>query len=485
MMENSKIIEALKSLDKKEFRRFGDFVSSPFFNKNENVTNLYTTLSEFYPEFESGKLSLENLFKAVFPKQKYDYYKINNIVSDLYKLAEKFLIQINIENESSSGKLKTALINELRNKELYRLYEQKFNQYIKELDKDTYRDDNYYHTKYELYNDYLYFAVIKKPNTQLNLVQTSFDNLLNSSIIALMKYFILMMHENNQTHVEYNMKFYDEVLSYAKKVDESSGQSMHLIATTLLLVSSKDPQYYIKLRGLKEKYLKQIKFDDLQDIYIHLCGFCAYMVNYKQEESYNWEMFALYKDVLDYKLMTKENFLYPNFMNFVKLACRVREYDFAEWFIGEYKSSVIKEEKENVLSFCYATIANSRGDHKEALRLFTLSNFQNFLFKVQVRINILALHYKLKQYEEALAAIDTFRHYIKREKNLVHEHISSYNTYLKLMGDLIRYREEENKEEKEFILQKITDEASKMPANPFRVKSWILEEAGRLKEKQA
>lgn len=479
-MENIKIIEALRSLDKKEFRRFGDFVSSPFFNKNENVVNLYTALSKFYPKFGNENLTLENLFKTVFPKQKYNYYKINNIVSDLYKLAEKFLIQINIEKDSSAGKLRYALINELRDKELYRLYEQKFNQIIKDLDKDVYKDEKYYYTKYELYNDYLYFAAIKKPNTQLNLVQVSFDNLLQSSVIALMKYYILMIHENNQTHIEYNMPLYDEILEYAKKTDETSPHNHQLIAETLLLVSTKDPKHFFRLRELKDKYLKQIKFDDLQDLYVHLCSFCAYMVNFKREESYNWNMFSLYKDILSYGLMTKDSFLYPNFMNFVKVSCRVREYDFAEWFIEEYKSSIIKEERENVLSFCYATVENSRGNHKEALRLFTLANFQNFLFKVQVRINILALHYKLGQYEEALGAIDTFRHYIKREKNLVHEHLSSYNTYLKLMGDLIKYMEEDNNEEKEFMLRKIIDEANSMPANPFRVKSWILEEAERI-----
>lgn len=480
-MGNSKIIEGLKALNRKEFRKFGEFVSSPYFNKNENVINLYNTLSDFYPEFDDKKLNLEYLFKKIFIRQKYDYYKINNITSDLFKLFENFLIQINTERDEFSGKISFSLVNELRQKELYRLYEHTFNKTITSLNKESHKDRHYYHTKYELYNDYLYFAAIKKPNTQLNLVQTAFDNLLQSSVIDLMKFYILMIHENNQTHVDYDMPLYAEILGFARKVDESSSHSLQLISVTLLLVSTKDPAYFFKLINLKDKFLKQIKFEELQNLYLHLCSFCAYMVNFKREENYNGYMFDLYKNILEYGLMTKSSFLYPNFMNFVKIACRVNEFKWAEWFIEEYKSSIIKEEKQNVLSFCYGTIEYSKGNYKEALRLFTLANFQNFLFKVQVRINILNLRYKLGQYDEALGAIDTFRHYIKRETNLVHEHISSYNTYLKLVGDFIRYHDEVSKKEKEFLRKKIITEANKMPANPFRIKSWILEETALLK----
>jgi len=480
-LKNFKIIEVLESLDKKEFKRLGEFVSSPYFNKNQNVVKLYGLLSGFYPDFSKKKLNAEVLFSKLFPAEKYDYHKLSNVVSDLYKLTERFLIQVNIEKEKNSNRLSIALINELRNKELYRLYEQKFERFIEGLDKDIYKDEVYYYTKYELYSDYLYFAAAQKPNTELNLVQTAFDNLYLSSMIGLMKFYILMIHENNQTQVNYDMPMFDEVLKYAKNGMNSDKHNVQLIATTLLLVSTKEPEYFFRLNELKEKYIKKIKFDDLQDLYVHLCSFCAYMVNFKREESFNRNMFTLYKEILHRKLMTADSFLYPNFMNYVKIACRVREYEFAEKFIEEYKSSIIEEEKENVLSFCYATIENSKGNYSEALRLFTRVNFQNFLFKVQVKISVLGLYYKLGLHDEALGAIDSFKHYVKREKNLVDAHRSSYYEYLRLMTELIRYKEA-GEEKKEFLLKKIQEDAEKMEANPFRVKSWIMEEADRLEE---
>ena len=103
-MQNFKIIQVLRTLDKKEFKKFGEYVYSPFFNKNKNVRKLYDILSKHYPEFENRNLNVEKIFTKVFPKEKYDYFKINNIISDLYKLSESYLYDIGLQKEKQFNK---------------------------------------------------------------------------------------------------------------------------------------------------------------------------------------------------------------------------------------------------------------------------------------------------------------------------------------------------------------------------------------------
>ena len=91
-MDNYKIIDVLRTLSTKELRRFGELVGSPYFNKNKNVMTLFKILSAYHPGYNNRNLTIENIYKKIFPGAKYDYHKINNVISDLYKLSEKFFV---------------------------------------------------------------------------------------------------------------------------------------------------------------------------------------------------------------------------------------------------------------------------------------------------------------------------------------------------------------------------------------------------------
>lgn len=48
------------------------------------------------------------------------------------------------------------------------------------------------------------------------------------------------------------------------------------------------------------------------------------------------------------------------------------------------------------------------------------------------------------------------------------------------MTEFIRIAGDHNEKEKDFRLQKILKEAENIPANPFRIKVWIVEEVKKL-----
>jgi hypothetical protein len=99
---------------------------------------------------------------------------------------------------------------------------------------------------------------------------------------------------------------------------------------------------------------------------------------------------------------------------------------------------------------------------------------------VQVKILLLKIYYRLGMFEDALRIIDTFRHFVSREEGLLAEHKNSYMLFLKLMTELIRLRGIYGKSEYEFSLQKLRKDCEQIPANPFRIKIWLLEEIDKL-----
>jgi len=71
-MQNSKLIELLKTFSTKELRECGDFVQSPFFNYNEEVVLFYNHLRKLAPNFSAKKTERETVYKSLFPKKRYD-----------------------------------------------------------------------------------------------------------------------------------------------------------------------------------------------------------------------------------------------------------------------------------------------------------------------------------------------------------------------------------------------------------------------------
>jgi hypothetical protein len=471
-MEKYKLIDLLRTLNTKELRRFGEFVESPYFNKNKNVIALFRAVSAYHPDYKNRNLTIENIYKKVYTGEKYDYHKINNVVSDLYKLAEKFLA-VSVAEEKEYF-IERNILRKLRSKNLYKIYEQKHAAYIKELINRRYKDEDYYYYLYEINDEYLWYATIKKPNTELNILQTEFDYFFSYTLIRLLRFYNLMLHEQNQNNVKYELTMLEEIMKFITENNFTSS-AINIFKTILLLLKTKEVKYYKQLWELKEKHFDEFRFDDQYLMFVHLYDFAAYMVNFKGDDSYNKDMFLIYKEMIEKNFMSPENFLYPNFMNVIKIACRVGEFDYAEKVMKDFEPALPAAEKDNILAFCMGTIANSKGNLKEALKFFSKANFKNFIFKVQVKIVLLKIYYKLSMYEETLGLIDTFKHFVTREENLLNEHKEAYNQFLNLMTELVKAQGLSG-EEKKYLVSKIKKNAESMPANPFRIKVWLLNE---------
>ncbi len=106
-MEELKIIKALKTFSKKEWKEFEKFAASPYFNNGRNYLPILKELKIFYPEFDSVKLTSEYLYSKLYPGKKHNKNVIKTTLSGLYKMVERFLIQ---ENFKKRDETKLALL---------------------------------------------------------------------------------------------------------------------------------------------------------------------------------------------------------------------------------------------------------------------------------------------------------------------------------------------------------------------------------------
>jgi hypothetical protein len=61
-MQNTRLIELLRTFKEKELLGLEDLISSKFFNKNEQLIKLFAEIKKYFPDFESDELTKQNLF---------------------------------------------------------------------------------------------------------------------------------------------------------------------------------------------------------------------------------------------------------------------------------------------------------------------------------------------------------------------------------------------------------------------------------------
>ncbi|HMS65033.1 MAG TPA: hypothetical protein PKD83_07240 [Ignavibacteria bacterium] len=469
-MHSTKLILLLKSLSSQEFRFFSEFVSSPLFNKNLKVISLLNSLKKYYPEFENSNFTNENIYKKVFPGENYNYFKLKNIISDLLALGKEFLA---VDHFRNNPDMKTKiLLEQYRDRNLDNMFLQLYNAFEKKLDETPAKDEHYFLSKLEITEELKSFYSPKEPNAHFNLFQDQLDFFANYSIIRLLRLYNIMLHETKQNNYAFDMKMLDEVLSYIKNNKNEEYPTILLYYYIILLEKESDEKYFFELKALKEKHFDEFNKYDKYMYFLHMAGYCADVYNNKCSTEFAYEHFLLSKENFDSGTIELGKILYMDFLNHVKIALRVNEFDWAENYINTFKDK-LTEEKESTLNFCNAFINYKKGDLTSAMDLLSRTNFPSFIIKIQVKLLLLQINFEMGYFEQALNMIDSFKHYLAREKNFIEYQRKAFNDFISITGDLIKFKTGNNNEKSGFNFEKIKKDIEKINFNQFGIKLWL------------
>ncbi len=476
-MQNTKLIQLLRSMNPAEFREFKDYVISPVFNKNKKIIVLFDSIKKYYPEFENDSISEENIFKKIFQDEEYDYFKVKNIVSDLYSLGKDYLAFIHYRDVSEVKE--KFLLEQLRDRSLDNIFEISYKVFKKKLDNSPVKDENYILKCLELTEELHSFQIPKDPGTRLDFFQIELDYFLKYSIIRLLRFYNIMLHDKIQNNVNFDMKMYEEIMSYLKINKNEDNPTLLIYYNIILLGTERDEKYFFKLKELKDRYFEALNNGDRYMLFLHMANFCAYIYNNLGRTDFMYEHFLLSKENYDRGTIILGKVLYPDFLNHVKIAVRVEEFEWALNYIQKYKH-LLTEEKESTLNFCNGIIHYKKGDLDKALDLLSKANFPDFIIKIQVKILLLQIYFEKEYYEQAFSMIDAFRHYLQREKSIPEHSKGSFYDFLRNTNDLIKIKTSIGSEDKKFELKKISENTENMEFNQFGIKNWLKNKVAEL-----
>ncbi|MBL8006458.1 MAG: hypothetical protein JNJ56_02920 [Ignavibacteria bacterium] len=477
-MQNTRLVRLLKTFDSSEFKQFRDFINSPYYNRNKNVISLYSFLKKFYPDFTGDELNDESAFRKLFPDEKYDYFKLKNIISDLLSLGRKFLATSHFHNKTDLGT--DFLLEEFRDRNLRNMHEQLFSSSLKKLNESVIRDEIYFLKQFELAAELKNYYSPIYPNSHFNLFQDQLNYFIKYSLVKMLRLYNTMLHENKQNNYEFDFRMFDEIFSYLKNNLNEQDTVILLYYNIILLEKENDEKYFFTLKELFGKHSDELSHYDRYMYFLHMSGFCADRFNNQCKTDFTREHFLLSKENFELGTIELGKILYLDFLNHVKIAVRVDEFEWAEKYICRFKDSLSDEHRQSSLNFCYGYIDFKKRNFENALNLLSQVNFSNFIIKIQVKNLLLQTYYELGLYEQALAMIDTFRHYLSRDKNLPDNYKFSFNEYFKNITDIIRYITGSGINSRNIITKDFKSAASGIKCNPFGIKLWLIEKINEL-----
>ena len=470
-MENTKLIKLIKSLDQYEIRQFKDFINSPAFNKKKILPKLFDELKKYYPDFKSIKNNENQLYSEVYPGEAFDYFKLKNALSDLYNLGKEFLSFLKYKKDLQIKE--KYLLEELRLRRLYKLFEQELRSAITGIEKNPTRDEHYVQHKMNLAYENMSHLVPLRPNENFHLQQEMYELFLTYSLIKILKSYNIMLHETKQNNYSYDMYMFEEIMQFLDK-KKFDNPTLNVYYHIINLERNKNDDNFHLLKKTAGKHNENLNDYDKYIVYLHLSSYCINEYNIKCRTDLMKEHFQLIKEKDGWQNIPGKKILYPDFLNEVKIAVRVNEIEWAEQYIEKNKY-ILVEGRDNTLSFCDGLIEYKKGNHDKALELLSRTNFPNFILKLQVKILELQILYELEYFEKAVSEIDNFRHYLRREINIKDDFKKMFTEFLNITGNMIKIKSGDFVKEKNYYKDKIRKDISEMTGNQFGIKLWLKE----------
>ncbi len=475
-MVNTKLIKLLKTLTDSEVKKFRDFVKSPYHNKNKNVIKLYEALIKFYPSYESELLTEQYIYSKVFGSEQFDYFRIKNLISDLYNVGLEFL---KLQSNVTTGFYKNYnLLVELRQRKLWVYHKKLINALEKEFSCITVKDDKFLFNNYLLTLESHLSNVLEKPNS-IERIQDEYESFFEYSVLSLLKFYSLMMHIGKENKARIDMKMFDEVISYIEKNPVSSNPTIVAYKYIVLLSSSRKEEYYFLLKKHYFDNFEKMSYEDAYYANMYIVGYATDMYNINADPRFIQECYDLLKHSYLNKRVTLGELLYPNFINYVKVFVRAGDTSLARNFISGLEGKLPLDQLENCLNFSYAFISHKERRYEEALMFTEKVKFPWFIMKIQTKIMQVQLNYELGNYEKSRELIESFKKTLMKESGISEDYKSSLSGFLRLSIALINITQETRKEKKEFEAARLVEAAGSQP-NHFGIKFWLMEQVNKI-----
>ena len=444
-MENSKLLQLIKTFTKTEMNEFGKYIRSPFFNESTKHICLYEILYENYPEFSPDRINKEVIFKRLYPEEKkYDDKKLRSRFNHMLDLAENFLLHTEIKKDIFfSGQ---SLLNQFSSRKL----ETHFNKKHKRMNEIVLASDiinNQYFLKRHLQKKakrrfYEYTKPLGRREEYFKEFADETDLFVKYSVLKLMKYFVIMKCDQDYLNYPFDYSFLQKLIEYIKEKQYTEYPIFEIFMNLLVLEEKPfDEDLFEKTKLLFYNNLKLIEKEDAILVINELYNL-ATRYFYSGKFKFVNVPFEIVKEMIKHEIFPLEDgyMAERQYLDTVYTALSARENGWAENFINEFKLKLNPKVRNNAFNYSISLMEMMKENYHKALEGFAKVRVDDFYYYMRIKYNKLRIYFELEEYETIFIEIDAFKHYLSANKVIPADIRIRASKFLSFFNRLVKAR---------------------------------------------
>jgi hypothetical protein len=434
-MHNSKLITLLKTFSKEEMKEFEKFISSPYFSRGRNLIPLFKIFKSYYPDFNNIQFTKENIYRRLYPHKKYEKIKSNHIlqvlITEMMQLAEKFLVYNGFETGNFQYHFNRCLSLAYEGKYLKKSVIKVLLKNSDLIDKDE-KDYLYYLRRYHINNSLSsYFTKEIEHN---KIYRSSEKNILY--IYAFLMEVFAQYHNKyraNKRNFNIIFKGYDQIMLFVKAFDvdlfvkeceEDDYETKNLVLIKYYILKSRIDEYENESLShafkIYFRIFKKLSHQNKYGIFTQLLNRCIGRVRYdeiyikKGNEliDFVWNNGITGENENDYILLMQ-------YISALPFKSSSANYNELHKFVLKYSTKVDPVYFTGVKNYSQIFLYFKEKAFDKCLKQLSITDLPTIpsvkISKYKLKI---CCFYELSYIEDILSAIDSFDHYLRKNKNV-------------------------------------------------------------------
>ena len=486
-MNNSRLINTLKTFSEEEIRMFGKFIASPFHNNGKNCAAFYKQLLRFYPGFDSVKLTPETIYKNLYRGKKFNKQVIWNFTSALEKMAREFLKQIALKKNDFTGI--GLMLSEFGKRKLPGNYSRTLAEMEKLLESADI-DYDYFENMGHLENyKQEYFHLLDK-------IPSMSDSKLKASeyqVILFLRMTVGGLNDMKLLSDNYNFSFDVNIpLEFAKNIDlktiveyanKQKFKYSFLIEiyclSLMMLLEPGQTVHFEKVFKLYNLHYCKFSMSEKRNMMHWIVNYCLQNMDIDENRFrriiFDLNLFRLKEKLVYYPEEQMPKAIYTQILN---SALAVKETEWAMGFIKNYSVKLQPGIRDSMISMAYAILYFHTGEYRKALKNLNNVELNDTTDKLLARTLTARSLYELGEMETLLHYIDSTRIFLVKNPSVSERSRIYIRNFFKYTGKIISIKEAMEPGKISLIRKEIekTEELSN--------KKWLLEKLNELEFKK-
>lgn len=483
-MIKSKIVDFLEKFSEEEFKEFGKFVNSPYFNVNRKLITAYNYFKMHFGDFSNKDFSKEGLYLAVFPGTGYRDTETRKLLSGLTKLAEGYLCQNEYDNNEFEKNIN--LTGKLLSKDLVGNAEKIIKQLEDKTEKEKINGQHYFYDLMKIQ--------IKKKTIELKKESFQSGDLIEDKINSyLLNYFISFstkIVQNIKAKQYYNLipeepilpKFFSfiDLDRYIDWLEETKYEYSEILIMNLCIIkcvnNSYDKPVYNKFKELLLHNNTKLSHFELNNLFTCLQGIQIKRIRENDAEALK-ELFEVNNLILEheaYAFYPGGSMPYSVYVTMITIGINSKEFDWVNSFIKKYTPLLQEKHRENLYNYAMAELTYCTASTSKALEYTSKIEFEGFFLKHEVNLLKLKIYYDEDDFISIYYQLDSYKKLIEGNRFIGEQQYDIYSGFIKVFSELVKIKENKDKASADILFsktQKLTN---------VQNKDWLLEKIKKL-----